>query len=123
MLLFGAVVVIGSVMPWATAFGGALSKAGTDGDGAITLVLGLLIAAGGLAVGLARGRIWIAIVAALLGALVGVTAGIDLSDAQSKIGDLHGVVSVGAGLWVTLFGGILAFGACCAAVALRRDDG
>jgi hypothetical protein len=47
----GALLVVGALLPWATViapFVGTISAAGTDGDGVITLVLGLLVGACGI---------------------------------------------------------------------------
>lgn len=120
LLAASIVVVIGSVMPWATAFGGAISEAGTSGDGAITLVLGLILAASGLLVGLGHGRRWIAVIDVLLAAGITATAAADLSNGLSASSGAHGLVSVGSGLWVTVVGGALTLLASCAVVATMR---
>lgn len=97
----GAVLmVLGSFMPWATA--GIFSVAGTDGDGVITLVLGVLIGASMLqkvanlrVVGMA-----VVLVSAVCGLIV-ISDGMDLGDAAGM-----GIFVVGVGAIVAAFGGI-----------------
>ena len=117
------VIIVGSVLPWATVSLGDLSESvgGMDGDGAITLVLGLLL--GAFAVyaylrGAPRGLAW---AAAVVAAIVAVVAIIDIADVSSLSGDLGDLadVSVGFGLWLVLIGGI-AGTILAAALALRK---
>lgn len=104
----GAVLILGALLPWATASVGfiSVSKAGTSGDGVITLIIGL----GVLAIG------WVALgrrphqTAVILGLIAGVIAGgvaiYDIANvssavnrAQTRSSLVH--ASVGIGLWVT----------------------
>lgn len=102
-----ALVAIGAFGPWATILG--FSKAGTDGDGVITLVLALAAAAlVGLAIrrGRAPSRVGVGVCAVLITAI----AVMDVADVQdTDVGSFLGGsidVSVGWGLWLTLCGGI-----------------
>jgi hypothetical protein len=82
------------------------------GDGVITLILGLGIAAGGAAVGTRNGRLWVSIVAAVFAAFTVLTAVVDMND-------VHEGVSIGSGLWLTLIAGIGAFAIAVAAIFTR----
>ena len=97
------VAAIGSFGPWVTAFGGAIEKAGTAGDGVITLVAALI------ALGcLIPARPGLARVAVGLGVIVVIIAIVDLSDVKNKIdaANVGNFVSAGWGLYVTLIGGV-----------------
>jgi len=110
-LVGGALVTIGSFMPWAgvaTVFG-TLSVNGTEGDGKITMVIGLVLVL--LAIleltGASNTRI-AALVLALIAAGVG---GYDLVNASDKIADVgneYARASVGVGLYAVVAGGVLA---------------
>jgi Protein of unknown function (DUF2510) len=108
VLAGGAVLILGALLPWATASIGfvSVSKAGTSGDGVITLIIGLGVLAIGW-VALARRRHQAAVV---LGIIAGVIAGgvaiYDIANvssavnrAQTRSSLVH--ASVGIGLWVT----------------------
>jgi hypothetical protein len=102
-VLAGSVAaVIGSFLPWANA--GPFSVAGTDGDGALTLVLG---AAAGALGGAANGtkKIGFAIGSLVTAALVVVIAAIDIGDVASLADNALIEVEVGGGLVLTLLGG------------------
>jgi hypothetical protein len=106
-----AVVAVAALLPWATVNAGlvSVSKAGTDGDGVITLVLALVV--GGLVLakwkaGLSRP---VVIVSLVLGAIVLAIATYDAIDVGSTVEENELVevrASVGIGLWLTLLGGI-----------------
>jgi hypothetical protein len=110
--LAGLAVVVGSIMPWAsiaTAFG-TVSVAGTEGDGKITLALGvgLLILA---AVQISNANPGLRLFSAIVGAGTGVVAVIDIANVSSKVGEVSSAfarASVGSGLYVVLVGGALA---------------
>jgi hypothetical protein len=119
------VVCVGSLMAWATVtiFGLQVTKSGTDGDGSITLVVGLIMAILAL-VGLLSGRrLGIPV---LIGALLALAVALyDILDIQSRAGTFGGSdvavdVSVGPGLWVTAVGAALAAGAAGFDIARRR---
>lgn len=109
----GAAVAVGSLLPWATlttAFGN-VSKNGTDGDGTITLIAGVVLAILGVAMrtNTEAALRWLV----LLGAAgVGVVAGIDFADVQRVAGNAnsdYARISVGAGLYVVALGAAGAF--------------
>lgn len=86
-------MVVGSLLPWATVttIFGEISKAGTDGDGLLTM----LLAAGAAALALAS-KAPRAILVLL--ALVAAIAVFDIVDV-SRLGEDGASVSVGIGLW------------------------
>lgn len=106
-----AAVAVGALLPWATVNAGlvSVSKAGTDGDGVITLLLALVV--GGLVLakwkaGLSRAGV---IASLVLGAIVLAIATYDAIDVASTVEEselLEVRASVGIGLWLTLLGGI-----------------
>lgn len=125
----GLLITLGSLLPWATAtapFLGTINVSGVDGDGKITLILGVLILLTGVA-RFARSSLpgLLQVSPAVLGLIVGIVAGIDLVNVSSRISDLKAeaqglaTASVGVGLWVTLLGAILAV---YAGVAARRES-
>ncbi len=121
-----ALVIIGAPLPWAEVsapFVGSLTKNGTEGDGIITLILGLaLVGLGAPAIfGGKRLKVGLAVGAVIVAGLVMVVAGVDIADVQDIVNDVEAeealaTASVGMGLWLTAIGGALAF--CGAAVAL-----
>ena len=125
----GAVgLVIGALLPWATitaAFVGTVNKAGTDGDGVITLVFGLVIAGVGWPL-VARGtlRTWAAISVLVLGVLAALICLYDIVDVSSKADDLGSIAtaSVGIGLWLSAIASVLVVGgAVLELVATQRQ--
>ena len=101
--LFGfAGVILGAFLPWAHVL--FFSVSGLDGDGVITLILGVIGAA--LITFGRRGT------TTLVAALVGVVAcGIGLYDSVNLsivAQESAGTASVGAGLWLTIFASALA---------------
>jgi hypothetical protein len=106
---FGVLTLIGAVLPWATI--GVFSAAGTEGDGTITLVLGLVAAAGGVAQGLVRHpSAWsfaIPGVCLLLGFAILAVGVYDVINISSNGNDdtLFGPPKVGSGLILTVVAG------------------
>jgi hypothetical protein len=98
-------VVIGSFLPWATVVTifGNISKAGTDGDGVLTM----LLAGGAAALSLAR-KAPRAIIVML--ALTAVVAVYDIADVARLGGEGEDSVdvSVGFGLWIVAIGAAVA---------------
>lgn len=101
-------VVLGSLMPWATvdATLGGRDVAGTEGDGVLTLILGLGF------IGLYLGKkTWLAVVAALVAIGVLFIATWDMVNVQTEINDVPAEieafshVSIGIGLWFVGLGG------------------
>lgn len=86
----GALSIVGAFLPWATLLGVTVS--GIDGDGIITLVLGIA------AIGVAYAREWDRTTNIALASIGGLIALIALA-AMSSV--------AGAGIYVTILGGIL----------------
>lgn len=102
--------VIGALMPWATALGGALSKTGIEGDGLITLIAALAV--GGLMLSWVYGaqsrtKLVIAVLLAL-----GIT-GIAVIDAIDVV---ERELTIGSGLYATLIGGLISVVGCIVAL-------
>jgi hypothetical protein len=97
----GALVVLGSFMPWVRL--GPISISGVEGDGRFTVVIGLLLVILGLAArssssGLPR-------VLVMIGALIAIgIAGVDSNRLRQGLPDNL----IGAGLGTVFVGGILA---------------
>lgn len=115
MVGFGALVVLAALLPWATL--GPFSVAGTEGDGAITLTLGLLVAGLGIARGVgAKAKFWqvgvpvACLVCGLLVTLVGFYDTVNVSE----------TASAGSGLILTILGGLGLLGAALFGL-IRRD--
>jgi hypothetical protein len=115
MIVGAAALVVGSFLPWISAaapFIGTVNFAGTEGDGKITLVLGIV----GLVLGLIclsnpqKTLLWIAGVMGLVGVAV---AGYDAGNISNKLGDAtassNGLLTatVGIGLWLSIAGGVV----------------
>jgi hypothetical protein len=119
-----AAVVIGAILPRAsvaTPFG-TISKNGTDGDGIITMILG--IATGVLLVirwNRARAR-GLTIAALVLSVLIGFVAVFDMIDVKSRFStsSVSLTASIGVGLWLTLLGAVAALTGTILALASGR---
>lgn len=101
----GAALFLGAFMTWAKV-ANWLSVSGTDGDGKLTLVLGLGAVGAGV-YGLQRTdkrAIIGALVCAVLAFLIGGNAFLNISDTGDEF--LGDAVSVGIGLWLTMLGAI-----------------
>lgn len=112
-----ALVLVGSLGPWASVFG--ISVAGTDGDGLMTL-LGALLAAGTVFLTVTAGAAkpkfkaqWITVAIGVLVALIALIDIIDLSSTEA--------VSVGWGIWLVLLAGA-ALTACGVLLAKRAGQ-
>ena len=115
-------VVIAAFLPWATALG--VGVAGIEGDGVITLVLGVMAAAA-IAAG-AFWKRWAAIPAAVIGVAVagiGVYDWVQIETEETfNVVGLRGVVSVGVGLYLTAIAGVvLALAGAWAFVAAKKS--
>lgn len=108
-IVAGAASVIGSFLPWASV--GPFSVNGTSGDGAITLVMGLI------AVGFAFRLPKFSKVILVLGALVALTGIYDIANISSNDDNVFSA-SIGVGLIVTTIGGL----ALVAAFFLSRSE-
>ncbi len=120
----GVGAVIGSLLPWATAQTGlgSFSVAGTDGDGLITLVVGLAVALLAFPVDRFRGRRLMALLAALGLAAMAVMEVVNVTDrvASSSTDNLR--ASVGIGLWLTAAAGVVAVAALVMSVRQPTGD-
>jgi hypothetical protein len=112
----GGLVLIGSFMPWAsvaTAFG-TVSIAGTEGDGKITLFIGLVmvllsvleLTGNVLVVGLPT-RV-LALIAAFGAAGVGGYDLVNVSNNLSSVSSEFARASIGVGLYAVVGGGVVA---------------
>jgi hypothetical protein len=96
----GVGIVIGAFLPWVQVLG--IGVAGTNGDGQITLVLGLVVIVLSLLV-----KRWAAIAVAILGALCAIIAFADMTNAAAS------------GIYLTLAGGLVAAAAGIVAARSR----
>lgn len=118
----GALAAAGSFMPWLTAtvsfLGTTISRSGLDGggDGVITLIVGVVVAAVGVARLTTVLPSWVARTPIVLGALLAAIAVMDLSSVADRAAANSSpllIVSTGAGLYVILVGALAAvFGGC-----------
>jgi len=109
-----ALVVLGSFLPWAkltAPFIGTITKNGTEGDGVITLVLGLVVA--GLAALLLRTPPMVAVKGGLIGmaAIIAAIVVYDAIDAAQKFAEIEAksdmiTTSLGVGLYVVGLGAV-----------------
>jgi len=118
-LVAAALVILGSFLPWATldAFGAHETVNGMDGDGVITLLVGIAMAAL-FAIG-KRGTLIAAAVVSLVAAGIGA---FELVDVQSVIDEFGFLVSggPGVGLFLIVAGGIA--GLVLGVLGQRRAD-
>jgi len=122
---------IGSLLPWAEALGGMVTANGTDGDGAITLVVALIGGGLGLGVGFAQKQstaVWTGVGAFVCGAIIGAIAAYDLNNLNNVIEEIEREslpfdpgLSAGGGLYLTLVAGILMALASLVAVMTAGD--
>ncbi|MCU0308735.1 MAG: hypothetical protein MUE51_13405 [Thermoleophilia bacterium] len=110
-------VVLGAFMPWAGLMGGRATVAGIDGDGLITLVLGLT----GLVVliGAGAGRA-ATVVQVVLAATAGAIGILDLVDLERVAATEVEVAASAPGLWVTVAGGLAWLATALAALVVGR---
>lgn len=107
-----ALAALGSLLPWVTArtLFGQVSVAGTEGDGQITLALGIAVAVLFLTGRNGTNRSGLVIGTILAGAALA-TAGYNYSNITDRVGDTDGSIgaAVGIGLYLTLAGTVVAF--------------
>lgn len=115
-LIAAGAAILGALLPWASL--GVLSAAGTDGDGMITLLLG--VAAGIVAIAARYAVTAWSIVAIATGALVVAVAVYDINEVTSTAGVLGIEPSVGSGLWITLLAGLVLGGSGIVALVRKR---
>lgn len=117
-LLGGLALIVGSFLPWITATAplvGSISKSGMDdgGDGTITLVLGIAVAALCLVRLLGANTSMASAVLILLAGIGAAFIGfIDLADIQERVSSATEIsssisASAGAGLWAVIIGAIV----------------
>jgi hypothetical protein len=118
--LGGALVVLGSFLPWITANAalvGGISRNGLDGggDGIITLLAGIAIVVLALATFVSlRSVRGYGVLIAIVGGIAGLVGIADMVDATRRVGEANdafagfGTASVGAGLWTVLIGAAIA---------------
>jgi len=113
----GALLALGSLLPWATATTpfGSISKDGTSGDGVITLILAAVaILSGVLSLHGEKAKSGWAGLGAVAFALAGAGSIADMSSLPIPSTNLV-IVSVGIGLWLCVIGSIVGFIAACSA--------
>lgn len=111
-VLGALLVVVGSFMPWATVQSvfGSVSLAGTDGDGKLSLVSGLLLTAGAVLTGVYP-VLWLRLCQIVAAIVAAGFAGWELAritvelDGQSSE---YAMASPGSGLYVLLVGAVMA---------------
>jgi hypothetical protein len=94
-----SLMVVGALGPWAKALGGFVSVSGTDGDGTVVLIAGLVVV-GIVALMRRKKRVWMVVVG-LLAAVIGAFTSIyDLANIKSVVDSSSGMATVGWGLWL-----------------------
>lgn len=122
LVTIAVITAVAAALPWATVLGTTVDGIGSDGT--LTLLCALLLGVIGVVIGVGMGRLWMPITAAVAGgivALVGLVDAINVSHLAGRVGDFlpPGAVSVGPGLWLTLFSGVAAV--IVAAVAMTQS--
>ncbi|MFC0864943.1 hypothetical protein ACFHYQ_21860 [Sphaerimonospora cavernae] len=118
-LLGGGLVAVGSFLPWITITApilGTVSRNGIDGggDGVVTLVLGSILFAIGLARVTASVPGWLQRLPIAFGALAGVIALADFGSVNEKLAEIspsssaYVAASVGSGLYMVAIGAVFA---------------
>ena len=125
-VMSGLIAVAGSVLPWATVSASFLApvyKAGLDGDGRLTMALGLVLIGLGTASLLPwRPRRTVPVLALAVATTLTTIALVNVAGVRSAAGPLSPEARVlvdtqaGIGLWLTLVAGVAAM--CIAVLAL-----
>ena len=96
-------MVIGAFGPWATVFGGLVSRSGVDGGDGWFLIGGAAVGVPLLLTGATRNKmIW----ATIVGGICIVVSIVDLSDAKKIVDNAFGLVDVGWGLYMSVIASI-----------------
>jgi len=108
----GFTIMAGSMMPWATArtMFGTLSIAGTEGDGQLFLLGGLVLVVIAIVTALSR-RTWLGVLQAIAAVLAAMAAVSELLNVVGRLADestRYVTVEPGIGLYVLALGGVLA---------------
>jgi len=113
VVLSGGLITLGSIFPWITAsavFVGSISVNGMEGDGKITIVLGVILLVFGF-VGVGGGKIHPVILILPGVAAIGVVI-INYQNIQDAVREIQssgvGVSSIGYGFWMIAIGGVVA---------------
>jgi hypothetical protein len=112
VLVAALLIIIGSILPWAQLEGDfvKISKNGTEGDGVLTLIAGIIILIMGLLM-LTLESYGVAVIFAALGGLGCVAvAVIDLADLSSRTSGIAGEfldIKAGAGIYMVLAAGAI----------------
>jgi hypothetical protein len=116
LLIGGALVGVGSFMPWiaASTIFGTVTQSGMSGDGVFTLAAGVIIGfvggmllSGSLATRFTRSLLWTAIV---LVTLVWIFDFIDIRNRVELVDTAFSTGSVGYGMWLMAVGAVVAVG-------------
>ena len=111
-MLGGVMTAVGSILPWAkvSSMFGTISKAGTEGDGMITLIVGIVVILFGTIVFIIDKYDFAVIFATLSSIGIISVAIIDLVSTSRRAAMVSGqyvTASVGEGLYIVLLGGII----------------
>lgn len=112
VIVMGLVVIIGSLLPWATAQSafGSINKNGIEGDGVITLATGIIALLCGIAILVSEknsGWIGLAVIASIASVAVAIIDLVDVSNKLSGVSNEYVRASAGIGLYVVLVGGVI----------------
>lgn len=112
VIVMGLVVIIGSILPWATAQSafGSISKNGIEGDGKITLATGIITLLCGIAILISSknsGWIGLAVIASLASLAIAIIDLVDVSNKLGSVSNQYVKASAGIGLYVVLVGGLV----------------
>jgi hypothetical protein len=112
VIIMGLLIIIGSILPWATAQSvfGSMSKNGIEGDGKITLATGIITLLCGIAILVSEknsGWIGLAVIASGASLAVAIIDLVDVSNKLSGISNEYVKASAGIGLYIVLVGGIV----------------
>jgi hypothetical protein len=114
----GLVIVLGALLPWASALG--VSIEGTSSDGKITVVCGVVLAIMGVLIGAGQGYLWTSITSLAFALIAGLVALVDVAGGVSVVSYYHGLVAIESGLWLTLVAGLLGIGLSVVALVRRE---
>lgn len=125
VIIMGLVVIIGSILPWATAQSafGSINKNGIEGDGKITLATGIIAILCGIAILVSEknsGWIGLAVIASIASMAVAIIDLIDVSNKLSGVSNEFIQASAGIGLYVVLVGGIVGIVGALASAVKRQ---
>jgi hypothetical protein len=123
--LVGALLVAaGSFLPWVSinSLFGTISKNGIEGDGQITLALGVMMGIGLLERWKKAGRALVVGIIAIVVILVGVYEYTSVTERMAEVDSDFVSASVGVGLYMVIAGGALGFGAFRDSGSLKEPE-